>query len=74
MGKKAKEHKKKVEARNQRIKGKQNAFMKQFKERMDAGVQEELKKQADALKKKKEIDGTEERTIIDTTMSTPPIK
>lgn len=74
MGKKAKEHRKKVEARNQRIKGKQNAFVKQFKERMDAGVQEELKKQADTVRSKQEIDGTEERTIIDTTMSTPPTK
>ena len=65
-------HAKKVIARNQRIKGKQNAFIKQFKERLDSGVAAELEKQAQELKTK-EIDGTEERTVLDTPMSTSPI-
>ncbi len=68
-GKKA--HKNRVTARNQKIKGKQNAFIKSFKERLDAGVAEELEKQSGEVKK--EIDGTEERTVLDTPMSTSPI-
>jgi ribosomal protein S20 len=69
-GKKA--HNNRVTARNQKIKGKQNSFIKQFKERLDAGVAEELEKQAGEVKAK-EIDGTEERTVLDTPMSTSPI-
>lgn len=69
-GKKA--HANRVTARNQQIKGKQNAFIKQFKERLDNGVAAELEKQAKEVKAK-EIDGTEERTVLDTPMSTSPI-
>lgn len=69
----AKAHRKRVQARNERIKGKQNAFIKQFRERLDAGVQEELQRQADEVRSKKELDGTEERTVLDTPMSTAPI-
>lgn len=69
----AKAHRKRVQARNQRIKGKQNAFIKQFKERLDAGVKEELEKQANEVRSQKELDGTEERTVLDTPMSTSPI-
>jgi ribosomal protein S20 len=68
-GKKA--HNNRVTARNQKMKGKQNAFIKSFKERLDAGVADELEKQAGEVKK--EIDGTEERTVLDTPMSTTPI-
>lgn len=69
-GKKA--HANRVTARNQKIKGKQNAFIKQFKEKLNNGVAAELEKQAEDLKTKK-IDGTEERTVLDTPMSTSPI-
>jgi ribosomal protein S20 len=69
----AKAHRKRVQARNEKIKGKQNAFIKQFRERLDAGVQEELQKQADEVRAQKEVDGTEERTVLDTTMSSSPI-
>ncbi len=68
-GKKA--HKNRVTARNNQIKGKQNAFIKSFKEKLDNGVAAELEKQAGEVKK--EIDGTEERTVLDTPMSTSPI-
>ena len=68
-----KAHRKRVQARNQLIKGKRNAFIKQFRERLDAGVQEELQRQADEIRAKKELDGTEERTVLDTPMSTSPI-
>ena len=44
MGKKAKEHRKKVAARNQKIKGQQNAMQKLFNESMRQQL-EELKKQ-----------------------------
>jgi len=44
MGKKAKEHRKKVAARNQKIKGQQNAMQKLFNESMKTQL-EELKKQ-----------------------------
>ena len=47
MGKKAKEHRKKVAARNQRIKGQQNAMQKLFNESMRQQL-EELKKQREA--------------------------
>ena len=47
MGKKAKEHRKKVAARNQRIKGQQNAMQKLFNESMRKQL-EELKKQREA--------------------------
>jgi hypothetical protein len=43
MGKKAKEHRKKVEARNQKLKAEQSAFQKLFNESMKAQI-EELKK------------------------------
>ena len=65
-GKKA--HKNRVTARNQKIEGKKNALVKQFKEQMDKGV---AAQQAGEVKK--EIDGTEERTMMDTPMSTTPI-
>ena len=44
MGKKSKEHRKKVAARNQRIQGQQNAMQKLFNESMRQQI-EELKKQ-----------------------------
>ena len=44
MGKKAKEHRKKVAARNQRLKSQQNAMQKLFNESMRQQI-EELKKQ-----------------------------
>jgi hypothetical protein len=44
MGKRAKEHRKKVTARNQQIKGQQNAMQKLFNESMKTQL-EELKKQ-----------------------------
>ena len=44
MGKAKKEHRKKVAARNQRIKGQQNAMQKLFNESMKQQL-EELKKQ-----------------------------
>jgi hypothetical protein len=68
-GKKA--HAKRVTARNNKIKGQQNAFIKSFKEKLDKGVAADLEKQANEVKAK-EIDGTEERTM-DSTMSTSPI-
>jgi len=68
-GKKA--HAKRVKSRNDKKRGQQNAFIKSFKERLDQGVQSELEKEAEA--KKKEIDGTEERTMLDTPMSSSPI-
>lgn len=57
MGKKAKEHRKKVAARNQKIKGQQNAMQKLFNESMRQQI-EELKKQREA-----EMSGTTETTI-----------
>ena len=68
---KRKGHAKKVTARNQRIKGQQNAFIKSFKEKLDKGVAADLEKQANEVKEK-EIDGTEERTM-DSIMSASPI-
>ena len=47
MGKKEKEHRKKVAARNQRIQGQQNAMQKLFNESMRQQI-EELKKQREA--------------------------
>lgn len=47
MGKRAKEHRKKVAARNQKIKGQQNAMQKLFNESMRKQL-EELKKQREA--------------------------
>ena len=47
MGKKAKEHRNKVAARNQRIQGQQNAMQKLFNESMRQQI-EELKKQREA--------------------------
>jgi hypothetical protein len=68
-----KAHRKRVQARNEIIKGKRNSFIKKFKERLDNGVTEELQKQADEVRLKKELDGLEERTVLDTTMSSVPI-
>lgn len=70
-GKKA--HANRVKARNQKIEGKKNAFVKQFKEQMDKGVAAELEKAKEEGLVKREIDGTEERTVLDTPMSTSPI-
>jgi hypothetical protein len=47
MGKAKKEHRKKVAARNQKLKGQQNAMQKLFNESMKNQL-EELKKQRDA--------------------------
>ena len=47
MGKKAKEHRKKVEARNQKLKAAENAMQKLFKESMRRQI-EELTKQREA--------------------------
>ena len=47
MGKKDKEHRKKVEARNQRLKAEQNAIQKLFQESMRRQI-EELNKQREA--------------------------
>lgn len=57
MGKAKKEHRKKVAARNQRIKGQQNAMQKLFNESMRQQL-EELKKQREA-----EMSGTTETTV-----------
>jgi len=57
MGKAKKEHRKKIVARNQRIKGQQNAMQKLFNESMRQQL-EELKKQREV-----EISGTTETTI-----------
>jgi hypothetical protein len=67
-----KAHRKRVQARNQRIKAQQDAFVKQFRQKLDAGVTEELEKQTQVIKESK-VDGTLERGM-DSTMSTPPIK
>lgn len=57
MGKAKKEHRKKIAARNQRIKGQQNAMQKLFNESMRQQL-EELKKQREA-----EMSGTTETTV-----------
>ena len=57
MGKKAKEHHKKVAARNQRIKTEQTAMQKMFNESMKQQL-EELKKQREA-----EMSGETQTTI-----------
>jgi hypothetical protein len=57
MGKKAKEHRKKVAARNQKIKGQQNAMQKLFDESMKQQL-EELKKQRES-----EMSGETQTTI-----------
>lgn len=56
MGKRKKEHRKKVAARNQRIKGQQNAMQKLFNETM--------KKQLEELKKQKESEMSGETQTI----------
>ena len=48
MGKKVKEHRKKVEARNQKLKAEQNAMQKLFTESMKAQIEEMKKKDAAA--------------------------
>lgn len=58
MGKKAKEHRKKVAARNQRIKTQQTAMQKLFNETMKQQL-EELKKQREA----EEMSGETQTTI-----------
>ena len=57
MGKKAKEHRKKVAARNQRLKSQQNAMQKLFNESMRQQI-EALKQQREA-----EMSGTTETTV-----------
>ena len=57
MGKRAKEHRKKVVARNQKIKGQQNAMQKLFNESMKQQL-EELKKQRES-----EMSGETQTTI-----------
>jgi len=58
MGKKAKEHRKKVAARNQRIKTEQTAMQKMFNESMKQQL-EELKKQRES----EEMSGETQTTI-----------
>jgi hypothetical protein len=48
MGKQEKEHRKKVEARNQKLKAEQNAFQKLFNESMKTQIEEMKKKDAAA--------------------------
>jgi hypothetical protein len=48
MGKKAKEHRKKVAARNQKLKAEQSAFQKLFNESMKTQIEEMKKKDAAA--------------------------
>lgn len=57
MGKREKEHRKKVEARNQRLKGQQNAMQKLFNESMRIQL-EELKKQREV-----EMSGETQTTV-----------
>jgi hypothetical protein len=57
MGKREKEHRKKVEARNQRLKGQQNAMQKLFNESMRMQL-EELKKQREV-----EMSGETQTTV-----------
>jgi hypothetical protein len=57
MGKNTKEHRKKVAARNQRLKGQQNAMQKLFNESMKQQL-EELKKQREL-----EMSGETQTTI-----------
>ena len=57
MGKAKKEHRKKVAARNQRIKGQQNAMQKLFNESMKQQL-EELKKQREV-----EMSGQTQTTV-----------
>jgi len=57
MGKRAKEHRKKVEARNAKIKSEQSAMQKLFNESMKMQL-EELKKQREA-----EVSGSTQTTI-----------
>jgi ribosome recycling factor len=57
MGKKAKEHRKKVAARNQRLKSQQTAMQKLFNESMKQQL-EELRKQKEA-----EMSGQTQTTI-----------
>jgi len=47
MGKKQKEHRKKVEARNQKLKAQQNSFQKLFTESMKTQIEEMKKKNAE---------------------------
>lgn len=46
MGKQEKEHRKKVEARNQKLKAEQNSFQKMFTESMKVQIEEMKKKDA----------------------------
>lgn len=57
MGKKTKEHRKKVAARNQRLKSQQNAMQKLFNESMRQQI-EALKQQREA-----EMSGNTETTV-----------
>ena len=57
MGKNAKEHRKKVAARNQKLKGQQNAMQKLFNESMKQQL-EELKKQREV-----EMSGQTQTTV-----------
>tara|TARA_R110002012_G_scaffold319637_1_gene540861 strand:+ start:1005 stop:1259 length:255 start_codon:yes stop_codon:yes gene_type:complete len=75
----AKAHRKRVKARNEKIKLKQDTFIKQFRERFNQGVTEEIEKQASEVKKSKETSGEnitlpQEKTVMDTPMGTAPTK
>ena len=48
MGKEAKEHRKKVAVRNQKLKAEQNAIQKLFTESMKAQIEEMKKKDAES--------------------------
>jgi hypothetical protein len=64
----AKAHRKRVKSRNEKIKGKQNQFVKQFEQKLA-----EARAEQEAKEEPKELDGTEVRTM-DSTMSAPPVK
>jgi|AntAceMinimDraft_18_1070375.scaffolds.fasta_scaffold290398_2 hypothetical protein len=65
-------HANRIKIRAEKNKSKQNSFTKEFKEKLDNGVAEELARQSRELKGK-EIDGTEQRSVLDTPMSKSPI-
>jgi len=69
-----KNQKKKAKARTENLRAKQNAFIRQFQQNFNQEVSKEIEAEAQKVKEQNQIDGTEERTLIDTTMSTPPTK
>jgi hypothetical protein len=69
-----KSHRKKVQKRKNDMKVKQETFMKQFRDKLDKGVKEELEKEANALKESNQPDGTEVKNVLNTPMGTTPTK